>query len=481
MAWFVASLLFPWWAAYGLVGWCDRAARRDGATRSLHVSLAVGLGVGLSSCGYFLWLFLAGPPGNLYHASELTVFAAIGLFGSMMRNAAATTANSSELRPAAEPRWQRLLLAAFVAALALAMLGAVGVYWRDPLGDWDAWAIWNQRARFFFRAGEQWRQAFAPMFHHPDYPLLVPSGNARLWSYLGDEPAWSPWLLGVLFIFATVGVLTAGLWRLRSRSQGLLAGLALLGMVAFLQRGAWQYADVPLGFYILAAVLSLVLYDAAERPPAGLLVLSGLMAGLAAWTKNEGLLLPIILPAARALVLWWRHAARQAPRELLYWLLGVAPALTMDVLQKLCLTASNDLVSNQTWQTSLQQLADVSRYGQILQTLLLYTGRIARPFLVVLPLAGLLLGRAPQRTAGARGLPGATLVLGLQLAGYFLAYLLTPWDLHWHLASSADRLLLQLCPLCLLILFLWLATPEEAFAEEAARNVAQPPLVRVKE
>ena len=189
--------------------------------------------------------------------------------------------------PAAGPRWQRLLLATFVAALALAVLGAVGMYWKDPLGDWDAWAIWNQRARFFFRAGDQWQQAFAPIFYHPDYPLLVPSSNARLWSYLGAEATWAPWLLGVLFTFATLGVLTAGLWRLRSRSQGLLAGMVLLGMVPFLQRGAWQYADVPLAFYILAAVLLLLLYDAAERPQAALLVLSGLMAGLAAWTEER--------------------------------------------------------------------------------------------------------------------------------------------------------------------------------------------------
>ena len=92
----------------------------------------------------------------------------------------------------------------------------------------------------------------------------------------------------------------AGVSRLRSRSQGLLAGLVLIGLVSFLQRGTLQYADVPLAFFILSAVLLLVLYDASERPQRGLLVLSGLAAGLAAWTKNEGLLLLLVLPAALA-------------------------------------------------------------------------------------------------------------------------------------------------------------------------------------
>jgi len=112
----------------------------------------------------------------------------------------------------------------------------------------------------------KWQQAFSSAFAHTDYPLLVPSGVARCWSYLGGEQQWVPWFLGTLFTFATVGVLMAGVSRLRSRSQGLLAGLVLLGLVSFLQRGTLQYADVPLAFFILSTVLLLVLYDASERP-----------------------------------------------------------------------------------------------------------------------------------------------------------------------------------------------------------------------
>ena len=474
MGWFAASLLLPWWAAYALVGLGERAARRDRAATCLRAGLALGIGVGLSSCGYFLWLLLVGPPGRLYHTCDLTVFAAVGLLVSIFRRTAAAKASHTDCVEisAAEGRWQRLLLATFVAAVALAVLGAIGVYWKDPLGDWDAWAIWNQRARYVLRAGDHWRQAFGPMFEHVDYPLLLPSGNARLWSYLGAEADWAPWLLGTLFTFATVGVLAAGLWRLRGPSQGLLAGLVLLGMVPFLQRGAWQYADVPLSFYLLAAVVLSVLHDAAARPPAGLLVLSGLMAGMAAWTKNEGLPLLVILPAARVAILWRRGCLRQAPRELFGWLLGAAPLVAMVALQKLSLAGSNYMVSDRSWAGVLRQLADASRYWQIVQALVLYAARIARPLAVVLPLAAWFLGRAPQAAPGRRGLPGAALVLALQLAGYFLVYVLTPCDLQWHLATSADRLLLQLCPLCLLVVFLWLATPEEALAQEAADREA---------
>jgi len=249
--------------------------------------------------------------------------------------------------------------------------------------------------------------------------------------------------------------------------------MALLGLVPFLQRGAWQYADVPLSFYLLAAVLLTILRDDDARLPAGLLLLSGLMTGMAAWTKNEGLPLLVILPAARAAILWRRGCLRQAPRELSCWVLGAAPLVAMVALQKLSLAGSNYLVNDRSWAGVLQQLADASRYWQIVQALVLYAARIARPFAVVLPLAAWLLGRASPAARGRRGLPGAALVFALQLAGYFLVYVLTPCDLQWHLATSADRLLLQLCPLCLLAVFLWLATPEEALLQEAAEREAR--------
>ena len=263
MLWFVVGLWLPALAAYPWVAYGDRDARSGAATVFLRAGLALGIGVGLSACTYFLWLFFAGASGKTYQICELAVCAAIGLFGWALCGLWGLQGGQSHFRrtkigtvpgetgtvpygptkigtvpcEAIPKRWQRLLILAFVAALALAVVGAVGNYCKEPLGDWDAWTIWNQRARFFFRAGAQWRQAFSPAFAHTDYPLLLPSSNARLWSYLGRECTWVPWLLGSLFTLATAGILTAGVCRLRSQSQGLLAGLALLGTVSFLHAG----------------------------------------------------------------------------------------------------------------------------------------------------------------------------------------------------------------------------------------------------
>jgi hypothetical protein len=43
------------------------------------------------------------------------------------------------------------------------------------------------------------------------------------------------------------------------------------------------------------------------------------------------------------------------------------------------------------------------------------------------------------------------MTLGIMVAGYYMAYVVTPQDLAWHLDSSINRLLLHLWPSALLL------------------------------
>jgi hypothetical protein len=459
MPWFLAGMMVPWCAAYSLVAYGDREAPGGAVTFFLRASLATGISLGLSSVAYFFGLFCFSPLGNWYCLLELAGFtAAAACFGLLAARAEAT---SREGRQDAAERPQKLLFGVFLAALAFAVVGVVAAYWESPLGDWDAWAIWNLRARCLFRAGPMWRQAFSPLFQHTDYPLLVPATSARCWLYLGMEGPWVPWLVGALLTFSTVGVLAAGVARLRGSSQGLLAGLVLLGTVSFLQRGAWQYADVPLAFFVLAAVVFLALYDATDRRRQALVFLSGLAAGLAAWTKNEGLLVLVAVAAAHTVMAWRRRAAGGMFRELLAWIAGTLPGLAAVVLLKACLNGNNDLVGGQDWNVSLARLTDVSRYGIVALALAAQALRVVKSFAIVLPLCWLLLGKAGRHGRGMTACPAALGVLAIMLTGYFLVYVTTPHDLAWHLRSSADRLLLHLWPLGIWTVFLYLATPKE--------------------
>lgn len=496
MAWFVIALMMPMVAGYALVALCDGGGCGGASARWLRAGLAVGLGLGLASCGYFVWLLLIGRPAAIYQGCELALYGVAALVGLgfawnrwLARKASASqgivnplvgqesglTSGRQECLPHCvggdtreARRWSRLLAMGFCVAGAFAILGAIGDYWREPLGGWDAWMTWNQRARGIFLGGEEWRQAFSSAYVHTDYPLLTPSGNARLWTYLGAAEGWVPWLFGVLFTFGTVAVLAGGVGRLRSRCQGLLAGLALLGMAVFVQRGASQYADVPLAFFVLAAVLLIALHDAEERRGGGLVVLSGMAAGLAAWTKNEGMLLLLALPAARVLVTWRSRGMGRVARELACWGLGVAPILAVIAIQKGFLAADNDLVGGQGWHATLGRVASPWRYWATVRGMATHVLQTARPLAIVLPLCILLMGPAKNRGSLALGLRTAGCVFVLMLGGYFVVYITTPADLEWHIATSAERLLLHVWPLGLLTLFLYLATPEELLAARAA-------------
>ena len=64
----------------------------------------------------------------------------------------------------------------------------------------------------------------------------------------------------------------------------------------------------------------------------------------------------------------------------------------------------------------------------------------------------------------------ALLALLLTLAGYFFAYLVTYQPLEWHLATSCDRLLLQLWPSFLFLAFFALPGPRQLLPRPQERE-----------
>ena len=44
----------------------------------------------------------------------------------------------------------------------------------NPYGAWDAFAIWNQRARFFAQPDDTWRRAFSPLLNQAALTIQRP-------------------------------------------------------------------------------------------------------------------------------------------------------------------------------------------------------------------------------------------------------------------------------------------------------------------
>lgn len=453
----VVGLLAPWFAAWGLVRCLDARAERTRATAGMHLVLAAGVGLGLSSCGYFLGLLFCGPPGPLFRILETLGYTGAGVLALWLSGRPAGVNAVPPGPPAGYRRWRLCLAAILGLCLTMCVAGIVARYHTHPHGEWDGFSMWNMRARLLYRLQGQWREAFSPVFVRADYPLLLPAANARLWSYLGRDPIATAQLTAAALSLGAVLLLAAGVGRLRGAHLGLLAGMALAANVGYLKLGTAMLADVPLSFFILATLLLLAVHDTTGRPAPGLLGLAGLTAALAAWTKNEGLIFLLAVLAVRSVVAWRSGRGRGVLRQMGPLLAGAAPVLAVLVLFKVSLYVPNDVAEAQTWAGIVSRLGDASRYRFIAGRLLAVLLGVGKGPLWVLLAAGLLLGGAAQRPRGV--VAGIAAVLGLVLAGYFLVYLTTPHDLAWHVNGSAQRLLSHLWPSALLAAMVYLADP----------------------
>lgn len=179
-------------------------------------------GIGVTSCIFFLCRLAAPSTPKMAMVFEGALLAWLVY---QIRRERKSEAERGAL--SASP-YTLLLMAALIAALGI-VTGAMSDAWQtNPQGGWDAWSIWNLRARFLASdfPGRAWSAALTGT--HPEYPLLLSGFIARCWSYAGGLSDSVPMAVSYLFFLALVATVTGGLAIWRSRTLGLLAGLALV-------------------------------------------------------------------------------------------------------------------------------------------------------------------------------------------------------------------------------------------------------------
>jgi hypothetical protein len=417
---------------------------------ALLLSLGGGVGIGIASSIYFLCLALVGPKLVVLAAVEAAVLAAVLVLAIVVKRRGTLL----EWGPGPATPWYLTGFLLLAAALAVTMF--LVAYWNKPHGEWDAWSIWNMRARFLYRAGEFWRDAFSTdiIWTHPDYPLLLPGIVAMCWTLARQESTNAPAAVALLFTFGAAGILISTLGVLRGKTQSFVAGILLLGTASFIQIGANQYADVPISFYILATLALLCLQD---RYPDDLrfTILAGLTAGFAAWTKNEGLQFLIALVLARVVaIMRYGNRASMIP-GLLRLAAGLLPPLAVVAFFKLRLAPPNDLIATGASKIG-EHAIDLGRWMTVIQGFVISLFRVGSfliPVVLVLGLYWYLL-RFKVDDGERTSLATVVLATGLMLAGDFAIYVLFPLDVAWQVNSSVERLVLQLWPAALLAFFL---------------------------
>jgi hypothetical protein len=225
------------------------------------LALALCLGIGFSSV-VSLALIVIGitPTSRAFVLADMALWAIVAALGwytgrvfqspeTKVQRPPEPNAQSPEPRAESQESW--LLPAAFGVIAIVALTSVIASSRAAPHGDWDAWAIWNQHARFLFRGGDgSWRDFFSIAWSQPDYPLLLPASIARVWAYAGHESTLGPALIAIVFGIASVTLVVTTLeGRLRW-----IAGMLMLGASTFLTQVPSQCADVPLACFIVATL-----------------------------------------------------------------------------------------------------------------------------------------------------------------------------------------------------------------------------------
>jgi 4-amino-4-deoxy-L-arabinose transferase-like glycosyltransferase len=221
-----------------------------------------------------------------------------------------------------------------------------------------------------------------------------------------------------IFVFGSIGLLFTAVGLTRTVGQAALAVVVFISAHILFDYGYAQISDIPLSFFALATCTTMYLYFKYEKP--NLLILSGFSAGLAAWTKNEGIL--FVVSSSLGFLLLFR--SRRFLVLSAYYLAGLALPLAVVLYFKLGLAPNNDIFSA-TDRSIVENIMDPARYWLIatyfFKTLADFTGIPGNIFIQLGLYAMIVKFDQNIRTYLGNRLIGGILVF--QFFGYCLIYL----------------------------------------------------------
>jgi hypothetical protein len=362
----VARLLVPlvWLAALaasGVIIVAHLTAKSTASHADPLSRLALGFGIGLG--GFTLLLYLALLTG-------IGLSRALILFLTLLCMGVGTgfylkTPSPRLAWSLSRWDWLYLFLLAMLSALVTFLAVGQGYHWSDEVVLWGAKGYGIAAAGLSAGAAEWGTRTTA-------YPLHLPLSIASFRALFGDQlpqskmifPMYYFSLLVLVYSFLSRSLKASVSSPGRSSLVYHLAGgsALLLGLAPLvLTQGALSYANLPLAFYLLAALLCAIwALEAIPGSSKGLWWLSGVCFALAAWTRPEGLVLSLLSAVLVGILLVIRTLKHDRVARTISHLIGLFTPLLLYTLLWL-LTASRVYPSagwvGQVFQVGLAQAA----------------------------------------------------------------------------------------------------------------------------
>ena len=365
----------------------------------------------------------------LTEAQVLVLLAAIAAGGALLR----LRVPAATVRAAEWPRLHALglLVAPVLVAYLALMLREARV---AVVSAWDAWAFWLPKAQsLVYFDGLDTRVGGFTSFPHPHYPPLAPAQEAIAFRFMhAVDPLALPlqhWIVACAFFAALAGLLAT-----RVSPLVLWPSLTMIALVPALPGLVGSsLADEPLALLFALAGVSAALWLLEDERRFA--VVAAIFVAAAALTKNEGVLLGLVLAAALAAASIGRIRKRRRV------LAALAAAPIAAVLPWKLWLELNDVSVTPPY--SLLDLARpwylVDRLDRLRVALSELPGYVfsTDEWLYVVPLALLAAAAAARSAPRLGGLAVGTAAM------LFFALVAVYWigrpDVHWYIDTSAGR------------------------------------------
>jgi len=279
-----------------VIGWAVLSliiSRRGGFSLAEELAISYGLGMGCITLEMLCFYFLKLPFKAAYILSPWLVVIAVALPAAKNRLDSVLAAPKNVKKGRKKPGGLAIfLLAAICAETFYAFFRAL----IKPLESYDAIAIYAVKAKilYFARAfPSDFFTSTIQLFPHPDYPLHIPLAETFFYNMMGS---WNDQLVKLIFPLYFVALIVmcySSIRRFTSQTHALLFTFFLASIPQLTAYATNGYLDLPLAFYYFTSAVCLFRW-LEDRKNTQLLLVSAVMAGLAGWTKNEGLMFCVI-------------------------------------------------------------------------------------------------------------------------------------------------------------------------------------------
>ena len=338
-------------------------------------------------------------------------------------------------------------------------------------GGWDAWQVWNLKAKIIFLGGENWTNMFDPILWRssPHYPLFFPLINAWGWIFQTETIYKVPVFSSYVYTILTLGLLFYGLKYLTKSIYAIFIIFVFLSMPLLNKLSYSQYSDNIVGFYMLATFISLIIAKSENKKNFALL--AGIFLGTLSFVKSEGFIASLIILAITPIFFLWKNPETKKKKLLIPFFIGALFSYLPTVIFEIFYAPENQTFINgltsPTKPITLKRIKTVfgfyffEMFAPLWNAFFKLSGKTAENFTFLEPKWNglwivMLLGIIASKL---RSLSLKTIIIPVFLICYtgvvtFYYFLNTYFEIGWWLQNTLHRILFAVLPTVLFWMYI---------------------------